>query len=117
MNKKLFLILSIVCIIAGAVLGHFAGYQQLQLTGFALTMFGAGLAVANLWENKKEGANKITVILSMALVGIGAFVAGMTKVITDEQVGQIIGYVFALILIISGIVTAALANKDTKKLN
>ena len=49
------------------------------------------------------------------LVGLGAFVAGLTRVITEAQVTAIIGYVFSLILIIAGIVTSVIANKAVKK--
>ena len=51
----------------------------------------------------------------MVLVGLGAFVAGLTGVITEAQVTAIIGYVFSLILIIAGIVTSVIANKAVKK--
>ena len=51
----------------------------------------------------------------MVLVGLGAFVAVLTGVITEAQVTAIIGYVFSLILIIAGIVTSVIANKTGKK--
>ena len=38
----------------------------------------------------------------MVLVGLGAFVAGLTGVITEAQVTAIIGYVFSLLLVVYG---------------
>ena len=52
----------------------------------------------------------------MVLVGLGAFVSGLTGVITEAQVTATIGYVFSLILVIAGIVTSVIANKATKKI-
>ena len=80
-----------------------------------MTMFGAGLAVANFWESRNKEAKSCLVILGIVLVGLGAFVAGLTGVITEAQVTAIIGYVFSLILIIAGIVTSVIANKTVKK--
>lgn len=111
MKNKIFLIVSLACIVVGAVIGYFAQMEVAKLTAFAVTMFGAGLAVAKLWNNKKEGANKVLVILSMVFVGLGAFLAGLTGSITETQITTIIGYVFSLILIVAGIITSVVANK------
>lgn len=115
MKNKLFLIVSIAFIIVGAIIGHFAKFPLAQMSGFAVTMFGAGLAVGKLWNDRDKTAKSWLVILSMVLVGLGAFVAGLTGVITEAQVTAIIGYVFSLILIIAGIVTSVIANKTVKK--
>ena len=116
MKTKLFLIVSIALIVIGAVISYFAKFPLAQMSGFAVTMFGAGLAVGKLWNDRDKTAKNWMVILSMALVGLGAFVAGLTGVITEAQVTAIIGYVFSLILIIAGIVTSVIANKATKKI-
>ena len=116
MKTKLFLIVSIALIVIGAVISYFAKFPLAQMSGFAVTMFGAGLAVGKLWNDRDKTAKSWMVILSMALVGLGAFVAGLTGVITEAQVTAIIGYVFSLILIIAGIVTSVIADKATKKI-
>ena len=115
MKTKLFLIVSIALIVIGAVISYFAKFPLAQMSGFAVTMFGAGLAVGKLWNDRDKTAKSWLVILSMALVGLGAFAAGLTGVITEAQVTAIIGYVFSLILIIAGIVTSVIANKAVKK--
>ena len=116
MKTKLFLIVSIALIVIGAVISYFAKFPLTQMSGFAITMLGAGLAVGKLWNDRDKTAKSWMVILSMALVGLGAFVAGLTGVITEAQITAIIGYVFSLILIIAGIVTSVIANKATKKI-
>ena len=116
MKTKLFLIVSIALIVIGAVISYFAKFPLAQMSGFAVTMIGAGLAVGKLWNDRDKTAKSWMVILSMVLVGLGAFVAGLTGVITEAQITAIIGYVFSLILIIAGIVTSVIANKATKKI-
>ena len=116
MKNKLFLIVSIAFIILGAIISYFAKIPLVQISGFAVTMFGAGLAVGKLWNDRDKTVKGWLVILSMVLVGLGAFVAGLTGVITEDQVTAIIGYVFSLILIIAGIVTSVIANKTVKKI-
>ena len=115
MKNKLFLIVSIDFIIIGAIISYFAKLPLAQVSGFAVTMFGAGLAVGKLWNDRDKTAKSWLVILSMVLVGIGAFIAGLTGVITEAQVTAIIGYVFSLILIIAGIITSVVANKTIAK--
>lgn len=117
MKNKVPLIMSILFIVAGALIGFFAKFDGADLTAFAMTMFGAGLAVSQLWEKKNPEAKKPLVILAIVLVGAGAFIAGLTRMITEEQVAQIIGYVIALALLIAGIVSNVIANKAQKKLN
>ena len=117
MKTKLFLIVSIALIVIGAVISYFAKLPLAQTSGFAVTMFGAGLACAKLWSDRDKTAKSWLVILSMVLVGLGAFFAGLTGVITETQVTDIIGYVISLILIIAGIVTSAISNKAVKRLS
>lgn len=115
MKNKLFLIVSFAFIILGAIISYFAKLPLAQVSGFAVTMFGAGLAVGKLWNDRDKTAKSWLVILSMVLVGIGAFIAGLTGVITEVQVTAIIGYVFSLILIIAGVITSVIANKTVAK--
>ena len=117
MKNKFFLIVSIAFIIVGTIIGYFAKFPLAQMSGFAITMFGAGLAVGKLWNDRDKTAKSWLVILSMVLVGLGAFFAGLTGVITETQVTDIIGYVISLILIIAGIVTSAISNKAVKRLS
>lgn len=114
MKNTLFLIVSVACIVGGAVISYFAKIPAASLSGFALTMFGAGLAVAKLWKDREPTAKTWLVVLSMALTGVGAFIAGLSGVITENQVAEIIGYAISLVLLIAGIITSVVANKTAK---
>lgn len=109
MKNKLFLLISVGLIVVGAALGYFAQFEVAKLTGFAVTMFGAGLLVAKTWKDRAENSNKVLVVLSMVFVGIGAFIAGVSGVIVESQVTAIISCVFSLILVIAGIITSVLS--------
>lgn len=112
MKNKIMLIVSLVMIIAGSVLGYFVKFEAAQLSAFAVTMLGAGLACATLWSNKKEGAKNWLVILSMVLIGLGAFLAGLMGVISESQIQTIITGIFAGIAFIAGIITAIISAKS-----
>lgn len=111
MNKKIFLIVSVLAIVGGTVAGFFTVNDTAQVTSFAVTMFGAGLACAGIWENRKKEAKSSIVIASMALVGIGAFLAGLTKAVTETQMTTIIGLVLSLLLVIVGIIASGVFAK------
>lgn len=111
MKNKLMLIVALVMIIAGAVVGYFVKFEAVQLTAFAVTMLGAGLACATLWSNKKSGTKNWLVVLSMALIGIGAFLAGLMGVLSETQIQTIITGIFAGIAFIAGIITAIVSAK------
>lgn len=114
MKNKIFLAISLALIAVGAVISYFAKFEVAQISGFAVTMFGAGLACAQLWTSRKEGAKTPLVILSIALIGVGAFLAGFTQIISESQVTTIIGLIFSLILIVAGIITSVVTNAEKK---
>ena len=116
MKNKLFLILCVAVIVIGSAISYFAKIPEAQLAGFAVTMFGAGLLVANMWKERKPEVKSWLVIVSLAFVGIGAFLAGITGVLSVDQVKTIIGYTLALVLLIAGIITSAIANKTVKQI-
>ena len=116
MNKKLFaLVASITLIAIGCVVSYFAKFEPLQISGFAVTMFGAGLAVNQLWNSKKEGAKTWLVIMGIALVGLGSFIAGLFLLMDIEQIKTFIGFIFAVIVFIAGLVVTYIGNKMKKK--
>lgn len=116
MNKNLIAtIASITMIVIGAVITYFCKFPLATMTGFAVTMFGAGLAVATLWNGRDKEAKSWLVILGISLIGLGAFLAGIFGVMSEEQVKQIIGFVFAGIALIAGIIVSIVANRTAKK--
>ena len=117
MKNKVVTILSIVFIILGSAIGAFVKIPEAQLAGFAVTMLGAGLLASRLWKEsgKEKGVISYLTLASIALVGIGAFVAGITGAISETQLTSIVGYVFALVLIVTGLVTTKLLKIDKDK--
>lgn len=107
MKKKTIAIIAIVFIIAGTVCGYFAKNDMTALGAFAVTMFGAGVACAAMWEGRKPDASKKVVIATIVMVGLGSFLAGFTGIVSESEVTTVIGLVTSLILIISGIITYA----------
>lgn len=122
MNKKLLaLIISLSFIAIGCAVSYFAQFDGAKITGFAVTMFGAGLAVNQLWNERKPEAKTWLVVLGIALVGIGSFIAGLFLVMDIEQVKTYVGLIFAVIVFIAGLVVTYIGNKkpkvSAKKLN
>ena len=114
-NKKLFAILiSLSFIAVGCIVSYFAQFDGAKITGFAVTMFGAGLAVNQLWNERKPEAKTWLVVLGIALVGIGSFVAGLFLVMDIEQIKTYVGLIFAVIVFIAGLVVTYLGNKKPK---
>ena len=115
MVNKLLTVIGLALIVAGAAVAAVTGYQLTQLTGLAVTMFGAGLAVNQLWNSKKEGAKTWLVIMGIALVGLGSFIAGLFLLMDIEQIKTFIGFIFAVIVFIAGLVVTYIGNKMKKK--
>lgn len=116
MKNNIFLIVSVATILLGSAISYFAGIPEVQLIGFAVTMLGAGLLVANIWKERKPTSKSWLIVVSLILVGVGAFIAGITGVLSEEQVKSIIGYTLALIMLIAGIIVQAIANKTPKQI-
>lgn len=117
MNKKLFaLIASIIMIAVGCIVSYVSKFELVQISGFALTMFGAGLAVNQLWNSRKEGTKTGLVILGIILIGLGSFLAGVMMLMNAEQVKTFIGLIFAVIVFIAGVISVFIADKENKDL-
>ena len=107
MKKNWLTVLGILFIVAGTVLSYFANWSVTEITGFAVTMFGAGLASANLWSKKSDTAKTYLSVLSIALVGAGAFIAGFTGLLAESTITTIMASVFGLVAIIAGLIVSA----------
>lgn len=117
MKNKLPLFLSIALIVLGAIISYFAKFDTAQMVGFALTMFGAGTLASQLWKDRKEGVPAWTVILSLVFIGLGSFLAGLLRLMSEDQIKSLVTLTISIVLLIAGIVTSYIANKSTKKLN
>ena len=115
MNKKLFaIIISLSLIAVGCAISYFAQFDGAKIAGFAVTMFGAGLAVNQLWNERKPEAKTWLVVLGIALIGLGSFIAGLFAVMSIEQIKTYVGLIFAVILFIAGLVVTYIGNKKPK---
>jgi uncharacterized protein YjeT (DUF2065 family) len=107
MKKNWLTIIGILFIVIGTVISYFAKWELADVSGFAVTMFGAGLASANLWNKRKEDAKTYLCIISLALVGVGAFIAGFTGLIAESTMTTIMASIFGFVMIIAGLIVSA----------
>ena len=111
MVNKILTVIGLALVVAGAAVAAATGFELAQLTGLAVTMFGAGLAAASLWK-EREGKGKPWVnVLVLVLVTVGAFILGLTGVLSEWSVTTVIGCVVSVVLIIAGIVTGAVVKR------
>lgn len=111
MKKNWLTIIGILLIVVGTVITYFAKWELADVTGFAVIMFGAGLATANMWNKRKKEAKTWASILSLVLVGLGAFAVGFGGIISESLVTTIISSVFGFVVIIAGLIVAAVQAK------
>lgn len=112
MNKKLFaLVICLVMIAVGCAITYFAQTDIGKTAGFAVTMLCAGMAVNQMWKERKPEAKPWLVILGIILVGAGSFVAGVFMLMTEAQIEAYIGMIVAVILFIAGLVAVYFGNK------
>lgn len=112
MRKNWFTVIGILFIAVGVAFSYFTKWELSNLLGFASTMFGAGLATANLWDKRDRTAKTWMAVLSLVLVGVGAFTVGFGGVIAESTVATIISGVFGFIAIVAGLIVSAVADKS-----
>lgn len=116
MNKKLFaLIACLIMIGIGCVVSYFAQSDITKTAGFAVTMLFAGIAVNQMWKERKPEAKSWVVILGIVLVGLGSFIAGVFMLLNEAQIKTYIGMIIALITFIAGLIAVFIGNKTPKK--
>lgn len=113
MKKNWLTIIGIIFIVIGTVICYCAKWPLAEVTGFAVTMFGAGLATANLWNRRNKEVKTWLSVFSLVLIGFGSFVVGFGGVIAESIVTNIISSVFGFVIIIAGLVVSALQNKQS----
>lgn len=109
MKNKILIIIGVILIVVGAALSYFAGFAMADVTGFAVSMFGAGVACAGFWEKRKK--TDVLSILTVVCIGVGAFMLGFGGFVESTMTTIITG-VLGLIAIIAGIVTGFISIKD-----
>ena len=73
MKKRVLLVVGLIVLIAGVIVSNFAKFPLADVLGYAVTMFGAGLAVAGMYEKRDPSVKTWVVWLGIILVGFGAF--------------------------------------------
>lgn len=116
MKKRVLLIIGLIVLIAGVIISNFAKFPLADVLGYAITMFGAGLAVAGMYEKRNPAVKTWVVWLSIILVGLGAFVLGFVGV-AEDTVKTIITAVFGLVVIIAGLIVPVVILKNKKANN
>ena len=112
MKKNWFTIIVLVLIVAGAAVSYFAKFAQADVAGFAVSMFGAGLAAAGFW-NKREKTDVLSVVTVICL-GSGAFLLGFGG-FAESTMTTIISGVIGLVAIIAGIITGLVPAKKPEE--
>lgn len=104
MKKNWLTIIGILFIVVGVVISYLAKWELADVSGFAVTMFGAGLASANLWNKRSATVKTWVSVLSLVLVGVGAFIVGFGGIIAESLMTTIISSVFGFVVIIAGLI-------------
>lgn len=112
MKKNWLTIVGILFIVVGACISYFAQFPTADVCGFAVTMFGAGLATANLWNKRNKTSKTWLSILSLVFVGVGAFILGFGGIIAESLMTTIITSVIGFVGIIAGLIVSGVANKS-----
>lgn len=108
MKSKIFFIIGLVLVIAGALLGYFADIPVLEMTGLAASSVGLALLIIGI-VNKAE---KKDWKLYTAIVGIvlGSFILALTGVAGDK-ITAIIEAVIGLVILVVSIIPIAFVKK------
>ena len=110
MKNRILLIIGLVFVVVGVVFANLVDFALADVTGFAVVMFGAGLAAATLYNKRNETKATWMIIVSMVLVGIGAGLLGFGGFV-ENTMTTIIASVFGIVSIIAGLIVSAVSVK------
>lgn len=113
MRKTIILIIGLLMLIVGVVVAQVGKFQLADISGFAVTMFGAGLAAATLWGKKETGSKTWLCLLGVVCIGIGAFMLGFAG-FAEATMTVVITSVFGVVAVILGVITSYIGIKQTK---
>lgn len=113
MKKNFVLVIAIIMMIAGVCFSYFAKWELADISGFALIMFGAGLAACSMWNKRDPNQKAYISIVGLILIGAGAFILGFGG-FDKETLSVIISSVFGLVAIIAGLFITAMQAKNQK---
>ena len=114
MKKNIFLIIGIVLVVAGCILGTFANFSASDIVGFAVTMFGAGVASWQMWSKRDKSKQTWLSVLSIVLVASGAFLLGFGG-FSQDTMTMIITAVCGLVAVIAGLIASGVQRQKTQE--
>lgn len=103
MKNKILLIVGLALIIAGCAVSYFANFANADVIGFAVTMFGAGVSTATMWEKRDVNKKWYYSAIPLVAVGVGAFILGFGG-FAESQMTMILTAVGGIVAIIGGII-------------
>lgn len=109
--NKIFKIIGIVLVVAGACIGAFSGIAVADYIGIAVAMIGAAMAIVSTFRQAEKKDWKT--IASIACVAVGAFLCGLAG-LSDTVVTQIITAVIGVVSLIVGIIIPIVAKSKGK---
>lgn len=115
MRKNILLVIGIVLVVAGCILGTFANFPASDIVGFAVTMFGAGIASWQMWSKRDKSKQTWLSVLSIVLVAAGAFLLGFGGFSKDTMT-MIITAVCGLVAVIAGLIASGVQRKTQEQL-
>ena len=113
MNKKIWNIICVVLIVAGAVTAYFSNIAWVDVTALAVSFGSAGVLCASMF-NKQEKKNWLF-YLSVVLIALGSFgvcFAGASVEVLPKIIESISGFIFLIAGIIGFIFSDKLAKKE-----
>lgn len=111
MKKNSMILTGIALIVIGTIVSYFANFKLADTSAFAVVMFGAGISCAGIWTKREKGSRTWAQVISLALLGIGAFVLGCAG-FAENTMTTIISSVFGVIAIIASLVLPIIRQKD-----
>ena len=105
--KKNFLI---VIGLLGVFIAYCANFALADITGFAVTVFGVGVATANLWGKRAPEKKTWLSVTSVVLIAAGSFILGFGG-FSENTMTAIISSVMGFVAIIAGLILGYLQAK------
>ena len=114
MKNRILLIVGLLLVVVGVVFAQVANFSLADVTAFAIVMFGAGLASADMYNKRDTNKHAWQVIVSIVLIGVGAFLLGFGGFV-EKQMTMIITSVFGIVSVIAGVIISFVMPKVEAK--
>lgn len=113
MSRRVFIFVGLALIIIGTVFAYLTNFNLADVTGFAVTMFGAGLTANAMYEKRDTSKNKWLSVLTIVLVGGGGLLLGFGG-FSEDTMTTVITSVFGVVAIIGGLILSYVSSKGNE---